>query len=163
MESAREKLKNLLIILLDAIASQNEELDLDLERIREMCSIAGYPETSISGILAWLQTQWPSHDGGQALWSLVLSSDAPVGRGVRAFGEDERDYLTPPAFGYLLDLCQEGLISRQQMELLIHYASLVSELPLKRQEIDHLLDQVFFRFPEQGTLDHPTNGLGNIH
>jgi hypothetical protein len=49
------------------------------------------------------------------------------------------------------------------MEFLIHYASLVSLLPLGKNDLDALLDHVFLPFSDSGSAGHPAKGRDNIH
>ncbi len=145
MESARERLKNLLLILLEAVDTGGDLLRLDRQKLGEMVVASGYDEADLGGLLDWLELNWNGRVS--SLLEIAEDADGPAGDGVRLLGEDEREFLTPRAFGYLLELCQGGQISRQQMEDLIHYASLVAVLPLQREEIDGLLEQVFFGLP----------------
>jgi len=161
METARERLINLLAILLEAISSTSEDMRLDLQKFRQIFAAAGYQDSDVKGMLAWLETQWTVR--GHAGLSQALPDSATARNYVRLFSENEREFLTPPAFGYLLDLCCKGHISEHQMESLIHYASMVSDLPLERREIDRLLDQVLFAFPELDLLNPPADGYRNIH
>jgi uncharacterized protein Smg (DUF494 family) len=161
METARERLINLLAILLEAISSTSEDMRLDMHKFRQIFAAAGYQDSDVRGMLAWVETQWAVR--GPTGWGQELPDGATTRHYVRLFSENERDFLTPPAFGYLLDLCQEGHISRHQMESLIHHASMVSDMPLERREIDRLLDQVLFAFPEHDPLNPPVDGPRNIH
>lgn len=161
MESTRQRLRNLLIILLEAIASGEEDVWLDRQRFQDLVAAAGYDDSDIDGVLDWLEDQWlPVARGAWPATGAERMSDS---RGVRLFGEDEREFLTPDAFGYLLSLRRAGQITHQQMETLIHYASLVSLLPLERQEVDQLLERVLFSPPGRDPLGPPAAGLGKAH
>jgi uncharacterized protein Smg (DUF494 family) len=149
------------MILLESITVSSGDLWLDRKRFRDLIAAAGYDEAEINSMLDWLETQW--FPARQADWGDDTTATDGLGRGIRLLGDDEREFLTPPAFGYLLDLLQGGQISRQQMEMLIHYASLVSVAPLEQPEIDELLDQVLLAPPSGAPLSYPTDGLRNLH
>jgi uncharacterized protein Smg (DUF494 family) len=161
MDSLPERLKNLLIILLDAFESCGENPPLDRRRFWEKIAAAGYDESEIGHLLGWLQmlgstSAWQQGEG------LPVAENLP-GRGTRFFGESEREFLTPPAFGYLLELCRAGQISPQQREILIHFASLVSLEPLDTEDIQQVLDQVLFDFPGSEPERFPADGFGRLH
>lgn len=161
METAREKLKNLLIILLEAVSEPGVGVGLDAQKFRELVTAAGYDVTDLGSIIGWLQTQLQP----QQLVSIqtIFTGEHDRGQGVRCLSEAERDFLTPDAFGYLLDLCAAGQISHLQMETLIHCASQVAELPLPRQEMDRLIDQVLFQVASRRASHHTANGRENVH
>ncbi len=160
MDTVRERLKQLLIILLEAIEAGEEPGRLDRGLFADRIGRAGYDEAEISGILDWLEDHWLAAARAEAR----ELPDAPAtAGGVRAYGENEQEYLTPEAFGRLLDLRRRGQITPQQMESLIHYASLVSETPLDRGEVEQLLDRILFSFPGRAPGDPPAAGRWTVH
>lgn len=75
--------------------------------------------------------------------------DEYCGHGLRLFDSAERTRMTPEACGYLLELSRRGEISRQQMEMVIHYASVMLPAPLDRGDLAELVDNFIFSFPDR--------------
>jgi len=161
METARERLKDLLIILLEAVSSPGSELGLDMQKFREMVADAGYDVADLGGLLSWLKSQM--NPLGPFAETRLFVEEIARSRGVRLYGEEERGFLTPPAFGYLLELLLSGQISRSQMEALIHHASLVADLPLQLPELVELIDQVCFQARGRSHSGHDDDHFERIH
>ncbi len=159
METVRERLKQLLIILLEAIEAGGGSVRVDKLRFQAGLAAAGYDEEEIAGLLDWFEDQWLSAAREDAR---ALAGDQTRGGALRGFEPAEREVLTPEAFGYLLGLRQQGRLSAAQMESVIHYASLVSVAPLNRRDADRLLDQLFFSFPGRDAGAAP-NGRTTYH
>jgi len=88
----------------------------------------------------------------------VAVLDEGSGRGLRHFDASERASMTPAACGYLLELCRNSQITRSQMELLIHYASVLDPGPLDRGELAELVDNFIFSFPGRGSAPRAPHG-----
>ncbi len=161
METARERLKDLLIILLEAVSTPGGELGLDTQKFRQMVAEAGYDVADLGGILTWLKSQMNPRGTLGGAWPPL--EEVVRSHGVRLFGEEERACLTPAAFGYLLELVLTGQISRSLMEALIHHASLVADLPLQRQELIQLIDQVCFQAHSRIHPGHAADDLESVH
>ena len=161
METAREKLKNLLIILLEAVSEPGVEGGLNAQKFRELVTAAGYDVTDLGSIIGWLQSHLQPHQ--LVSTQTFFSGEGGSGHGVRCLSDTERDFLTPDAFGYLLDLCTAGQISHLQMETLIHCACQVAEMPLSRPEMDRLIDQVLFSVASSRASLYTASGHEKIH
>jgi hypothetical protein len=73
------------------------------------------------------------------------------GRGtVRLQAELEREVLTVPAFGYLVNLVRTGQISAEQMESLIQFAHQLAGNPLDPADLAPLLEHVVFARGHRG-------------
>lgn len=160
METVRERLKQLLMILLEAIETGEEPGRLDRGLFADRIGQAGYDVAEIGGILDWLEDHWLAAARAEAR---DLPEAPAAAGGLRAFGENEQQFLTPEAFGRLLDLRRNGQITAQQMESLIHYASLVSETPVDRSELEQLLDRLLFSFPGRPSGEPPAAGRWTVH
>jgi len=75
--------------------------------------------------------------------------DEGSGSGLRLFDDSERIRMTPDACGYLLELCRRREISRQQMEMVIHYAAVMLPPPLDREDLAELVDSFIFSFSDR--------------
>jgi uncharacterized protein Smg (DUF494 family) len=161
METGRDRLKSLLIILLEVIGAGEGPVRLDRKRFEDRVLAAGFDDEDLSDVLDWLQNQWLPVV--QPLAGAAPDRTLENARGPRLLGEDERAYLDPDAFGLLLGLQAAGEITRQQMESLIGYASLVADTPLSRSAMGELVDQIFFLVPNERPPTLPVDGFGNIH
>jgi uncharacterized protein Smg (DUF494 family) len=142
LEKARQVMRDLLILLLEAVSDEETDLWDEHGRFRAIMRAAGYDETIIADLLAWFEGQWQSDVRRDPLRPPPAASLS--GQGVRLQTEEERACLTPEAFGRLLGLVHAGQISRAQMERLLHVASLTSPSPLDRSGVEDLVDQVVF-------------------
>ncbi len=61
---------------------------------------------------------------------------------IRHFDAAERDALTPAACGYLLELHRRSLISRDELELVIHSIASRVRPPVDRQELSDIVDHL---------------------
>ncbi len=158
METVRERLRTLLIILLETLSDRAGGTRADRRLFRERAVAAGFDEDDVDELLDWLRESWPE---GRPL---PRRPEPPLpGVGVRCLDEEERLALSPEAFGYLLDLSHRRQITRGQMERLIHYAGLVAESPLGRREVADLVDRVLFGTPGDGTGPAGEAGRASHH
>lgn len=158
MESVRERLKTLLIILLESLTPDGASGRLDRGLFDLRLEAAGVAAGELDDLLEWLQERRPDET-----LTLATAPEAEGSRGVRIYEEGERDLLTADAFGYLLTLRRDQRLSWPQMESLLQYASLVAETPLTRSETCFLLDQFIFTFPGRGSLGPLARRTGTVH
>jgi uncharacterized protein Smg (DUF494 family) len=156
-----EQLRDLLMILREALGDPGSGDAGRRTDLQDRLAAAGYDGPTLQVLLDWVASL--SHSPLHPDWMDAGLSEGAAGYGVRFYGEQEQQVFTPPAFGYLLDLCQEGQITRQQMESLIQYASLVSMAPLDRRGVEHLLDQVFFASFGSDSAHDPADRPGPFH
>ena len=166
MEHLRNRLRNLLELLLEALDARQEGVDYESEEMQDIVAAAGYRDEDMQELLVWLQNRWAPgvvepgvvdpgvvdpgvvdpRFGGSAWLSSRLVSRAGV-QTLRQPGQREDELLTPGAFGYLLDLVRTGQISAEQMESLIQFAQIAPEGPLSVGELSSLMDRVVFGEP----------------
>ncbi len=156
MEHLRTRLRDLLLLLLEALDASQEGRGDSAREIQEMTAAAGYGEQDLQELLTWLQSRWEPVSDGTA-W-LTSRQFGPAGaQTLRQAGAREDELLRPEAFGYLLELVRTGQITAEQMESLIQFAQLAPGGPLSRPEVDALLDRVVFeaadRTPAPGRSD----------
>jgi uncharacterized protein Smg (DUF494 family) len=161
MESAQQRLKNLLLILLESLATYGDGLALDRRRFHDLAAAAGYDAVDVGGILDWLEGQWLSGSRPWLSAEPVANMGSPSG--VRCYGDPDRQALEPAAFGYLLRLVKAGQLSRGQMEQLLQHAGLVAATPLDNRELDVLIDQVVFGRAASGADFAPGTGAARPH
>ena len=146
MEHLRNRLRNLLELLLEALDTRQEVSNYGSDEMQEMIAAAGYRDADMQELLAWLQNRWEPALG-QSAWLSSRLVNRAGGQTLRQLGQREDELLTPGAFGYLLDLVRTGQISAEQMESLIQFAQLAPEGPLTVGELTSLMDRVVFAEP----------------
>ena len=143
MEHLRNRLRNLLLLLLEAIDTRQDGPVTSHEDVRQLIAAAGYGEEEMQDLLTWLQDRHRSGDREETWLSARLVAQAGR-KTLRQMGSREDELLTVPAFGYLLDLVRTGQITAEQMESMIQFAQLVPEGPLTPGDLSPLLDRVVF-------------------
>lgn len=161
MELERDRLKHLLIILLDALSSVPDETGINHSTIQDKLVAAGLDEADVNGLLDWIEAQWPAR--GQDPWPDGFAADSPSAVGVRFFGESDREYLSPEALGFLIELHNSKEINRAQLEAILQYASFVAVKPLEQSELQFILEQVLFRPRSPGLTGGSTEGFDQVH
>ncbi len=140
MESRRDDLRNLLLYLLEAL--DQEDAGADGAALADLADAHGLESLDIAALLEWIESRWPV--GDIAGYGAEPPCQRP-GRGtVRLQAELEREVLTVPAFGYLMDLVRTGQISAEQMESLIQFAHQLAGNPLDPADLAPLLEHVVF-------------------
>ena len=139
MHAVRNRLKQLLILILESLTVEEIPATREL-RLRDALDAAGLDAEDIVGLLAWFDDQ--SRGEAPDSWLTARSVQLPASRTVRLQTDDERRYLSPEAFGYLLRLRGDDQITWQQLETVIQVASLAGERPLTREDLGEILDHV---------------------
>ncbi len=161
MEHERDRLKHLLLILLEALAADPESSgDLQV-RIQDEAAAAGLDESDVDGLLDWIESQWEPQ--GMEAWTQGAPADAPSGGTFRHFGVEDAAHLSGASLGYLLRLLESGQISRSQLESLLQYASYLSVRPIEPEDLDGILEQVIFRPGQPRMTGGASEGFGSVH
>ncbi len=161
METERDRLKHLLIILLEAISIGPSSEDTRAQAIQDKVSAAGLDEADVNGLLDWIESHW--HPSATGAWPREFMPDAPSPETFRIFGEADREALSADAIGYLIELSNGGEISRLQLEALIQYASFIAVRPLERADLEPVLEQVLFRSQRPGLTGGASEGHDSLH
>jgi uncharacterized protein Smg (DUF494 family) len=161
MDTERDRLKHLLIILLEAISVAPTSGDLRAQAIQDKVTAAGLDEADVNGLLDWIESHWQPGAGGG--WPREFMPDSPSAETFRIFGDADREALTADAIGFLLELANAGQISRLQMEALIQYASFIAVRPLERADLEPVIEQVLFRAHRPGLTGGASEGYESLH
>jgi hypothetical protein len=161
MDPERDRLKHLLIILLEALSGPQEVMAPMRSRIQEKAEAAGLDEADVHGLLDWIEAQWLGDD--RAGWGRDAPPDAPSDKAFRYFGDVDADYLSPRGLGFLVELFNNGQINRAQLEALLQYSSFIALKPLEPIELESVLEQVLFRPERPGMTGGASEGFENIH
>jgi uncharacterized protein Smg (DUF494 family) len=161
MDPGRDRLKHLLIILLEALSGSQDGSAPNRTRIQEKAEAAGLDEDDVHGLLDWIESHWQP-DGGVS-WSRDPVPDAPSDKAFRVFGEADAEYLSPSGLGFLMELFNAGQVNRAQFEALLQYASFIAIKPLDPYDLETVLEQVLFRPGRPDMTGGASEGMENIH
>ncbi len=161
MDQERDKMKHLLVILLEALSSDPETSQSRAALVQDKAEAAGLGETDVHGLLEWIENHLLPND--QPTWSRDPALDAPSDKAFRFFGEDDARYLTPEGMGYLVSLLNSKQINRRQLEALLAYASYVAYRPMDIYDLEPIIEQVLFMPGRPGMTGGASEGFENIH
>ena len=161
MEHLRERLRNLLLLLLEAIDARQEGQAMLPDDLREMISAAGYGEQEMSELMSLLNGRWAASSEEEA-WLSSRQLGRASRHSLRQMGPGEDELITVPAFGYLLDLVRTEQLTAEQMESLIQFAQLAPSGPLTTRDLSQLVDRVVFE-PDDNMLFDSSNPRGSLH
>ena len=161
MDPERDRLKHLLIILLEALSGTPEASPPDRVRVQEKAEEAGLDEADVNGLLDWIEAQWRPE--GRPPWNREPEIDAPSGGAFRVYGDAEKDYLSSEGLGFLVRLLNAGQINRAQLEAILQYASFIAVKPLDPEDLESVLEQVIFRPGSPGMTGGLSEGDRDIH
>lgn len=161
MDPERDRLKHLLIILLEALSGPHEMMPPVRTRIQEKAEAAGLDEGDVHGLLDWIESHWMNDD--RPGWNRDPMPDAPSDKAFRYFGDVDADYLSPRGLGFLMELFNNGQINRAQLEALLQYSSFIALKPLEPSELESVLEQVLFRPAKPGMTGGSSEGFENVH
>lgn len=112
--------------------SSLDEMSTDLRSM-------GFTDNEISSAYSWLLKHFENYPG-----NFAISSDKADIRSVRILSDLERKLISPEAYGYLLQLKQLGLITIEQMEMILDRATLFDSDPLDISDIKILASATLF-------------------
>ena len=161
MDPEKDRLKHLLIILLEALSGSPEALPPIRARIQEKVEAAGLDEGDMHGLLDWIESHWLNDD--MPTWDREPLPDSPSEKAFRHFGDVDADYLTPKGMGFLIKLFNNGQVNRAQLEALLQYSSYIALTPLGPYDLETVIEQVLFRPDEPGMTGGASEGFENIH
>jgi len=161
MDPQRDRLKHLLIILLEALSTTGEEGQPSRSRIQEKAADAGLDEGDVHGLLDWIESSWNVYrdlpqDGDPM-------PDDPSLSAFRYFGEQDHEYITPDGVGYLVRMLNAGQISKAQMEAMLQYSSFIALRPLTSHDLETVIEQVLFRAESPHMTGGASEGFESSH
>jgi len=160
MEQERDRLKHLLIILLEALSGAGEQPPTRA-RIQAKAAEAGIDVEDVHGLLDWIEDEWQLREPGA--WNPDPLPENPGTASVRVYGDLEQESLTSEALTWLLELRRDGQINAAQFEALLHYTTLLGEQPVEKIELEMVLEQVLFRPQRPGMVGGASEGRYDIH
>ncbi len=161
MDPERDRLKHLLIILLEALSAATEEGPPTRSAIQEKVANAGLDEGDVHGLLDWIESNW------NAFQELPPDQEplpeSPSTLAFRVFGEADHDYISPEGIGYLIRMVNSGQISKAQMEAMLQYSSFIALKPLTSYDLETVIEQVLFRAERPNLTGGASEGFESSH
>ncbi len=161
MDPERDRLKHLLIILLEALSASGEDGPPSRNAIQEKVANAGLDEGDVHGLLDWIESNWNAY--------LELSPDqeplpeSPSDLAFRVFSEADQDYISADGIGYLIRMVNSGQISKAQMEAMLQYSSFIALKPLTSYDLETVIEQVLFRAEKPHLTGGASEGFESSH
>ena len=161
MEQERDRLKHLLIILLEALSTPRGGSGAPASRIQDKAEKAGLDDEDMNELLDWIESQWRwAENPGPSREPLP---ESPSPGAFRLYGEAEREYLTGEALAWLIGLQDRAQIDQAQLEALLQYASLIAMRPLEVEDLEVVIEQVLFRPRRPNMTGGHSDGQSWVH
>jgi len=161
MNQERDKMKHLLVLLLEVLSLDPETSRSRAALIQGKAEAAGLGETDVHGLLEWIENHMLPSD--EPVWPRDPAPDAPSEKAFRFFGESDARYLTPEGMGFLIGLRNSNQINRAQLEAVLAYASYVAYRPMDIYDLEPIIEQVLFVPDRPGMTGGASEGFENIH
>jgi len=161
MEQERDRLKHLLIILLEALSVSSTEAGYSRSRIQEKVNAAGLDEADGHGLLDWIENNL-NQDAVRS-YRGEPEMETPSELSWRHFGDVDSGYITHEGIGFLLELLHAGQISPLQMEALLQYSAYIALTPLTRYDLETVIEQVLFRKMRPHLTGGASEGFESLH
>lgn len=100
----------------------------------------GYSENEISSAYSWLLKHFEDYPDSFSFKADQIQSN----RAIRVLSENERKVLSPEAYGYLTQLRHLGLLTTEQMEMILDRITLMGEDQVDLNEIKLMASSTMF-------------------
>lgn len=161
MKPEIDKMKHLLIILLEALSSNPETLGSRAAFVQGKAEAAGLGDTDVQSLLSWIENHMLATDEPE--WEDDPEIAAPSDQAFRFFGENDARYLTPEGMGYLMAMHHDKQINRRQLEALLAYAARVAYRPMDIYDLEPIIEQVLFVPGRPGMTGGASEGYETIN
>lgn len=135
------RIMEILVLLMDKFGDRSWEVD-QIDQLNNDLIERGYTEHEINTAFTWLYNRFGDDSGGKPLRK--IESLEPGEMSHRVLHEAESRYITPAAFGYLLQLRHLRLIGLKEMESIIERSLLFAVQPVSLEEIKSIAHLVLF-------------------
>ncbi|MFT5234063.1 MAG: hypothetical protein ACI9UK_001606 [Candidatus Krumholzibacteriia bacterium] len=156
-----DKMKHLLIILLEALSSDPETFGSRAAFVQSKAEAAGLGDTDVQSLLSWIENHMLATDEPE--WEEDPEIAAPSDRAFRVFGEDDARYLTPEGMGYLMSMYNDKQINRRQLESVLAFAERVAYRPMDIYDLEPIIEQVLFVPGRPGMTGGASEGYETIN
>lgn len=135
----KERVVEILVILMSEIEANKRLSDIDLEVLKRR----GYTQTEISAAFSWLYDNMPVQDG------IVVRGALAAKESHRILHEAEKMMMSTEAQGYLMQLCEVGLLDNRDLENVIERAMMSGLEQLTMYEVREIAASVLFARPSK--------------
>jgi uncharacterized protein Smg (DUF494 family) len=152
------RIMELLVLLMDEFGSSSLQSD-QMDRISEALMHRGYTEQEINTAFFWLYHRFWSDQKNAFPRALEIQEPRPTSH--RVLNSLEMRYVTPEAFGHLLQLLNLQLIDSREMESIIERALMLDLQPIGVEEIKLVAQSVLFEDNSAWTAAKPAGPIGS--
>ncbi len=138
----KENVLDVLIYLFDNYMDEDMEWEPDRDDLVLELEQAGFRDGEISGALDWL-------DGLAAHRAGLSESDSKPEQAVRVFSGPELERLDVESRGFILYLCQHGILDPTHREIVIERAMALDDEEVALEQVKWVILMVLFNLPGQ--------------
>ena len=135
----KERVVEILVILMSEIEANKRLSDIDFDDLKSK----GYTQTEISAAFSWLYENMPVQDG------IVVRDEMPDKDSRRILHDAEKMMISTEAQGYLMQLCEVGLLDNRDLENIIERAMMSGLEQLSLDEVREIAAAVLFARPNK--------------
>lgn len=133
----KERVVEILMLLMSEMDGTTRLSEIDLDDLKEK----GYTQSEINAAFSWLYENIPVQDGVIVRGALASKESR------RVLHEAEKLALTTEAQGYVMQLCEIGLLTNREVELIIERAMMSGFEKLSIAEMREIVAAVLFAKP----------------
>lgn len=133
----KERVVEILMLLMSEIESNKRLSEIDLDDLKRK----GYSQSEISAAFSWLYDNMQVQDG------VVVRGVNASAESRRVLHEAEKIILSTEAQGYLMQLCEVGLLDNRDLENIIERTMMSGMEKLSVEEIREIAAAVLFAKP----------------
>ena len=128
MDVMRNRILEIVVFLIDYMQGNKGRL-ANSDELSSLLSAEGYSEDEISSAYTWLLQRFDNAPE-------QYFSDFPVSTSsIRILSQSERVQMSPEAYGFLLKLVSQSLISSEQCEIILERAAMIGP---RSVSLDHI-------------------------
>ena len=142
----QEKILEIVVYLVNRLSDHQASINSFDEMSADLRSM-GFTDHEISSAYDWLLKHYEDYPD-----SFAVPEGESNTKAVRILSDMERQIVAPEAYGYLIQLRQLGLLSTEQMEMILDRCALFMNEPIGLAEIKILVSVALF---EAGSAEFP--------
>jgi len=150
----KEKVVELLIYIMNEIHDNKRVNEIDIADLKSR----GYTQAEISAAFSWLYDNFHLNDVS------VKRSSTSIEGSRRMLHEAEKFVISTDGYGYLIHLCELGLLNNMDLENVIERAMMAGFEKLSAVELQSIVASILFaKGGEGGTNRYMLNSGDTIH
>lgn len=128
----KERIVEILMYIMSEMQSRKSIMDIDVGDLRNQ----GYTQAEISAAFSWLYDNLNVHERG------VIHEAAPSKSSKRVFHDVEKQMLSVESQGYLIQLCELGVLDEHDLEVVIEKVMMSGFEKLTPAELQDVVSSV---------------------